>query len=438
MKKTKNSSSELKDKSKRNRETTQNKFPFSIMVFPAGPVCNLNCEYCYYLDKTEYYQGNSGFQMTEELLEEYIAQYIEAQPGPYVNFGWQGGEPTLRGLDFFRKAVEIQQKYLPAEWQCQNSLQTNATLLDDEWCQFFSDNNFLIGVSLDGPAALHDHYRKNKKGEATYQDVISGIELMKKYNVDFNILCVINDINSDHPVEVYNHFKEIGTNYIQLIPIVEVMNDKGNVSTRSVEPGKYGRFLISVFDQWVRNDLGEVYIQIFEEAVTAWSGYRPNLCVFSETCGNAEVMEHNGDIYSCDHFVFPEYKLGNLLDQPLLEMIQSAKQKKFGQDKLDTLADKCRHCEVNFICHGGCPKNRIVPINNDDKKLNYLCEAYKMFFNYIDPFMKEIVNSLKKRQSPVLIKDKMVEVYDRVWDIGRNAPCPCGSGKKYKKCCIDR
>ncbi|MEJ6950733.1 anaerobic sulfatase maturase [Natronospora cellulosivora (SeqCode)] len=345
-------------------------------------------------------------------------------------------------MDFFKKAVEFQEKYLPDGWQCQNSFQTNATLLNDEWCQFLSENKFLIGVSIDGPERIHNHYRKNKKGLETHQDVLRGIELMKKHNIDFNILCVVNDLNSKHPVEVYNFFKEIGAEFIQFIPIVEADYQESTSSTdvgpRSVKAEDYGNFLIDVFDEWLRKDIGNVFVQIFEEAVTAWAGQRAGLCVFSKTCGKAAIMEHNGDLYACDHFVFSDYKLGNLKQTALIEMLRSDKQQKFGQDKWDKLPQKCLECNVNFICHGGCPKNRITNTEEGEEGLNYLCAGYKKFFNYIDPYCKEIVTRVKKRQAPKLIMEEVKKVHDQIWDLGRNDPCPCGSGRKYKKCCLQR
>ncbi|MEJ6951424.1 anaerobic sulfatase maturase [Natronospora cellulosivora (SeqCode)] len=409
---------------------------FNVMVFPSGPACNLNCDYCYYLDKIDSYSSDTSFKMDYNLIENFTKQYIEAQPGPFVNFGWQGGEPTLRGLEFFKKAVELQEKYLPEGWKCQNSFQTNALLIDEKWCQFFSDNNFLLGVSIDGPDWIHDHYRKDKKGVSTHQKVVESIKLLQKYKVDFNILCVVNDLNAKYPLEIYNFFKDLAIDFIQFIPIVE--NDSNGNLNHSVKPEDYAYFLISIFDQWLKNDYGQINIQIFEEAVRVWAGYKAGLCVFSKTCGNAEVMEHNGDLYSCDHFVFDDYKLGNIKETPLLELVNSNQQKDFGNDKYDSLPEKCLNCEVNFICQGGCPKNRIISTEDGEKGLNYLCFAYQRFFKYIDPYMKEIAWRLQKRQTPTVIQKELVKIQDELWDIGRNDICVCGSGKKYKKCCIGR
>lgn len=410
-----------------------NKFHFNVMAFPVGPICNLDCEYCYYLKKTELYPETENFQMTEKTLTEYIKQYLKSQPGPVVNFGWQGGEPILRGLDFFKKAVELQKKYAPAGWQIQNSIQTNAVLIDDQWAKFLKENNFLVGVSLDGPAGLHNKYRKDKEGNGTHQKVLAGIEKLKEYQVEYNILTVVNNVNAKKPKEVYQFFKEIDVDFIQFIPIVEHDQD-GNIISRSVGSKEYGKFLIGVFNEWL-NDLGNIYVQIFEEAVSAWAGFGANLCVFSQECGKASVMEYNGDLYACDHFVELEHKLGNIKEKDILEMMSSEQQQEFGRAKKEKLNQKCLDCEYLFFCNGGCPKNRILD-TGDDYKLNYLCEGYKLFFDYIDPFLKKLAQMVKKRKSPILMKKEMQKTYQEKWDVGRNDLCPCGSGKKYKKCCL--
>jgi len=406
---------------------------FNVMAFPNGPICNLDCDYCYYLKKTELYSETKNFQMTEEILEEYIEQYIKSKPGPLVNFGWQGGEPTLRGLDFFKKALKLQKKYAPAGWQIQNSIQTNAVLINDQWAQFLKENDFLVGVSLDGPKELHNKYRKDKIGEGTHQKVIAGINKLKEYQVDYNILTVVNNVNAKTPEAVYQFFKEIKADFIQFIPIVE-QDQEGNIISRSVEPKEYGKFLIRVFNQWLK-DLGDIFIQIFEESLSAWAGYGANLCVFSRECGNAAVIEHNGDLYSCDHFVEPEYKLGNIKEKDILAMMNSKQQQDFGRTKKEKLNQKCLKCNYLFFCNGGCPKNRIVD-TGDGYKLNYLCEGYKLFFDYIDPYMQKLSQLLKQQKSPKIMKKEILKLYQEIWDVGRNDPCPCGSGKKYKKCCI--
>lgn len=402
------------------------------MAFPVGPVCNLNCEYCYYLNKTELYPKIADFKMDEAVLEKYIKQYLESQPGPVVNFGWQGGEPTLRGLDFFKKVVKLQHKYAPSGWKIENSIQTNGVLIDDKWAEFLSKNNFLVGVSLDGPAALHNKYRKDKNNKGTQQQVMAGIEKLKKHKAKYNILAVVNSVNAKKPKETYQFLKDIGTEFVQFIPIVEKRGSK--LAPYSVGPKEYGSFLIEVFNQWLP-DLGDIYVQIFEEAVSAWAGFGANLCIFREECGKAAVMEHNGDLYSCDHFVEPEHKLGNINDNSILEMMNSNQQQNFAEAKKKELNQKCLDCEFLFICNGGCPKNRIVDTGND-YNLNYLCESYKLFFSYLDPFMKKIAQMVKKRQAPALMRKEMQKIYKEKWDVGRNDPCPCGSGKKYKKCCL--
>ncbi|MEC9490906.1 MAG: anaerobic sulfatase maturase [Halanaerobiales bacterium] len=406
---------------------------FNIMAFPAGSVCNLDCDYCYYLAKTELYPAANNFQMTEEILEEYIKQYIDSQPGPKVNFGWQGGEPTLRGLDFFKKAVKLQNKYAPAGWKIENSIQTNAVLIDDQWAKFLKENSFLVGVSLDGPAELHNKYRKDKEGKATHQKVLAGIEKLKEYKVEYNILAVVNDTNAKNPKEVYQFFKEIEADFIQFIPIVE-QDKAANILSSSVGSKEYGRFLIEVFNEWI-DDLGEIYVQIFEEALSAWAGFGANLCVFSKECGKGLVMEFNGDLYACDHYVEPEYKLGNINEKSILEMMNSEQQRQFGKAKKEKLNKKCLECDYLFFCNGGCPKNRIID-TGDEYKLNYLCEGYQLFFDYIEPFMRKLAQMVKQRKPPVLMRKEMQKLYREKWDVGRNDPCPCGSGKKYKKCCL--
>jgi len=409
-------------------------FPFNIIVKPVGPVCNLHCDYCYYLDKDKLYPDNRDFRMSYELLEEFTQQYIQYQPGPLVSFIWQGGEPTLLGLDFFRRAVELQKKFLPVGWQATNALQTNGTLLTDEWCDFLRKNQFLVGLSLDGPANLHNFYRHTKSGQETFSQVMSGLRLLQAHKVEYNVLCVVSKANAQHPIELYRFFKENRAKYIQFIPLVESSED-GKISHRSITGEEYGQFLISVFNQWVVNDLGEISIQIFDECISVWAGWGANLCIFASTCGRGMAMEHNGDIYSCDHFVFPPYKLGNIRDQKLIDIVNSEKQVNFGRQKKETLPECCQNCGVRFICNGGCPKNRVL-LSVDGQNLNYLCAGYKRFFSYIDPYMREIAEMLKRRQPLGLIKKRVLSIHKTLWSsVGRNDPCPCGSGKKYKKCC---
>jgi len=373
---------------------------FNVMLKPRGAICNLDCAYCYYLSKERLYPG-SRFRMSSELLETCTGQYIEAQRVPEVTFAWQGGEPTLMGLDFFRLAVEFQQEYCRPGVRIHNVLQTNGITLDDEWCRFFRKHNFLIGISLDGPRDLHDVYRVDKGGKPTFDHVMAGVALLKQHGVDFNILATVHAANADHPLEVYRFLRdEVGASFVQFIPIVELDNDTGfqegdKVAERSVAGRQYGDFLIAIFDEWVRRDVGRVFVQIFDVALTAWLGQRPGLCIFEETCGTALVMEHNGDLYSCDHFVEPRYRLGNIQEISLVEMVGSEQQRQFGLAKRDMLPRYCRECQVRFICNGGCPRNRILRTPDGQPGLNYLCEGYKAFFTRIDRPMQIMAAELQ-------------------------------------------
>jgi len=386
--------------------------PFHVMTKPIGAICNLDCEYCYYLEKEELYPETKSFRMEDSTLENYIRQYIETQSTlSEITFAWQGGEPTLMGIDFFRKAVELQDKYRRSGMTIRNSLQTNATIINDEWAIFFKENNFLIGISIDGPPKLHDHYRFDKKGDPSSADVIRGLRLFQKHEVDYNILCVVNNYNGDYPVQIYNYFKDLGAQFMQFIPIVEHFGDGSEVSPRSINPKQYGRFLCAVFDEWVKEDIGKIFIQIFDVSLEAWLGFKPSLCIFNETCGDAMAMEHNGDVYACDHYVTPEYLVGNIEETPIADIINLPFQRKFGEDKKDTLPPYCLDCEVRFVCNGGCPKNRFIDTPNGDPGLNYLCEGYKMFFNHIDAPMKLMAVALENGQTadsiiPIMHKQK--------------------------------
>ncbi len=416
---------------------------FHLMTKPRGAICNLDCKYCYFLSKERLYPG-SDFRMSETLLEEYTRQFIDAQHIPEVTFAWQGGEPTLMGLDFYQQAVRYQQKHKKPGMSIYNTLQTNAVTLDDAWCQFFAEHNFLIGVSLDGPRPLHDAYRVDKGGAPTFDRVMNGIRLLQQHGVEFNILTTVHAANADHPLDIYRFFRdEVGTKFMQFIPIVERDNDTGyqegtDVTERSVGAEQYGQFLISIFDEWVRRDVGQVFVQIFDVALAAWTGNSPGLCIFEETCGTALEMEHNGDVYSCDHYVEPAYKLGNITEIPLTEIVVMDKQRDFGLAKRDTLPDYCRQCEVRFVCNGGCPKNRIINTPTGDPGLNYLCAGYKAFFTHIDEPMRFMADELAHRRSPANVVAHMQQL-DVVREAafakaGRNDPCPCGSGIKFKKC----
>jgi uncharacterized protein len=386
----------------------------------------------------------SRFRMANDLLEEYTRQYIEAQRVPEVTFAWQGGEPTLMGLDFFKLALELQQKYRKPGMKIYNALQTNGTTLDDDWCRFFQQHDFLVGLSVDGPRELHDYYRVDKGGRPTFDQVMRGLDFLKKHKVEFNILTTVHAANAGHPLEVYRFLRdEAGAQFMQFIPIVERDNLTGfqegnNVTARSVTAKQYGDFLIAIFDEWVRRDIGRIFVQIFDVSLAAWFGQRPGLCIFEETCGSALAMEHNGDLFACDHYVEPGYKLGNIKDMPMIELVASEKQRQFGLAKRDTLPRYCLECEVRFICNGGCPKNRVIATPDGEPGLNYLCEGYRAFFNHIDRPMKMMVAELKAQRPPANIMHYLAqEEADRerhFAQAGRNDLCPCGSGRKFKHC----
>lgn len=416
---------------------------FHLMTKPRGAICNLDCKYCYFLSKEQLYP-DSDFRMSDNLLEEYTRQYIQAQQVSEVTFAWQGGEPTLMGLDFYKRAVSYQQKHKKPGMRIVNALQTNAVTLDDDWCAFFAEQGFLLGISLDGPRDLHDAYRVDKGGAPTFERVMVGIRLLQKHRVEFNILTTVHAANAESPLEIYRFMRdEVKTQFIQFIPIVERDNDTGyqegdTVTARSVTAEQYGTFLIKIFDEWVRHDVGRVFVQIFDVALAAWTGNNPGLCIFEETCGSALALEHNGDVYSCDHFVEPAHKLGNLVDVPLAEIVVSDQQRQFGAAKRDTLPQYCLDCEVRFVCNGGCPKNRFIKTPDGDPGLNYLCAGYRAFFNHIDEAMRFMAHELAQQRPPANVMFYMAhkdqQLQQAFATAGRNDPCPCGSGLKYKKC----
>ncbi len=381
---------------------------FHVMLKPRGSVCNLACAHCYYLSKENLYP-KSDFQMSFALLDRFTQQYIQAQRGPEVTFLWQGGEPTLIDLDFFYKAIELQKKYQPPGMRIFNSIQTNGTLLDDEWCAFFKANNFMVGLSLDGPSELHNTYRRDKAGKPTFDLVMTGLSLLKKHQVEFNILACINNINAEHPLKVYKFLRdEAGVEFIQFIPVIERHNETGyqkghQVTDRSVTGKQYGDFFITIFDEWVRRDVGKVYVQLFDVALASWVGQRPGLCAYEDTCGAAMVMEHNGDIYSCDHYVEPDYWLGNITEVLLAEIVNLQQQRQFGKNKRNSLPRYCLECEVRFACNGGCQKNRVLYTPQGEPGLNFLCEGYKAFFKHIDQPMQIMANELKANRTPANI-----------------------------------
>lgn len=382
--------------------------PFQIMIKPRGAICNLGCEYCYYLKKEALYP-ESNFFMDDQILESFTRQYIDANNVTEVTFAWQGGEPTLMGLDFYKRAIHYQNIYSRPGMRIFNTIQTNGTTLDDEWSKFFKENKFLVGLSLDGPRELHNTYRMDKIGKGSFDRVMEGLILLKKYEVKFNILTCVNAENVLHPIDVYRFLRdEIGTQFIQFIPIVKRDNKDGfqsgnKITNCSVDGKQYGEFLIKVFDEWIQKDVGKIFVQIFDVALGVWYGQPASLCIFSKVCGKALAMEHNGDLYSCDHFVEPKYLLGNILKSNLEQLISSNHQLEFGQNKLKKLPKYCRECDVRFICNGGCKKYRVSYTPDGEIGLNYLCEGYKAFFHHIDQPMRKMARLLHQRISPAEI-----------------------------------
>jgi uncharacterized protein len=418
-----------------------------VLAKPSGATCNLACSYCFFLDKELLYP-DSKFRMPDEVLENYIRQLIESHRTPEVTVAWQGGEPTLMGIDFYRKAIQYQEKYRKPGMTFENTMQTNGTLLDDEWCEFFKENNYLIGISIDGPQHLHDAHRVDKGSQGTFDNVMRGLRLLQKHQVEYNVLVTVNSLNADHPRELYHFMRdEVGTKWIQFIPIVERVNPDGynvyqmgnTVTERSVRPEQFGRFLIQVFDEWIRDDVGEMFVQTFEAAARNWMGLGSSgMCVFEETCGLGLAIEHNGDLYSCDHFVEPDYMLGNIKDEHMLQMVVSDEQTRFGQDKLDSLPQYCLDCDVRFACHGECPKNRFVETPSGDPGLNYLCAGYKGFFHRIDESLK-ILTMLMRSGRPAsdvmaIVADREAHFEEAFAKAKADDLCPCGSEMHFKDC----
>jgi len=405
---------------------------FHVLAKPTGAICNLDCSYCFFLSKEALYPGDR-FRMSDELLERYIRQLLESHTTPEVTIAWQGGEPTLMGVDFFRRAVETAERHRRPGQRIHHTIQTNGTLLTDEWCELLAEHRFLVGISIDGPRHLHDAYRVDKRGAPTFDKVMRGLELLVRHGVDWNVLATVHAANQDHPLEVYRFLRDdLGARFVQLIPIVERDNDTGfqegdTVTDRSVDPDAWGRFLIAVFDEWLRHDVGRVFVSHFDAALASWLGVPPAMCVFRETCGDAVALEHNGDLYSCDHFVEPAHLLGNIGETHLVELVASPRQRAFGEAKRDTLPAYCRRCEVRFACRGECPKNRFVRTPDGEPGLNYLCAGYKAFFGHVNGPMRLMADLLRQ--------GRHAEEITRVFaTAGRNEPCPCGSGRKTKHC----
>lgn len=426
--------------------------PFHILAKPIGPICNLNCRYCFYLEKEVLYPRTSTWAMNDDVLGEYIRQYIAHQTSDVIHFAWQGGEPTLLGVDFFERVVELEAKYAGGK-QIENAIQTNGTLLDDDWGSFLHLHKFLVGISIDGPRNLHDFYRVDKGAQPTFDKVMRGVEVLKKHDVEFNTLTTVHAGNVKHPLEVYEFLREVGSGFIQFIPIVEraaaqagrdglvlispSFQDVAAVTPWSVDPLLYGRFLCDIFDQWVVRDVGRIFVQLFDVSLESWIGVGSSLCIFRPTCGSSLAVEHNGDVYSCDHFVYRENRLGNVMEQDLAAMVTSEQQQEFGKSKQTALPQYCLQCEVRFACNGECPKHRFTRTPDGEQGLNYLCPSYKIFFNHIDPAMRFMVRELTNGRSPANVMPWMrsIRTASCLQEPGRNAICPCGSGIKYKRCC---
>ena len=387
--------------------------PLYIMLKPAGAHCNLACKYCYYLEKNKLYPTAQRHLMSDEMLEQFTREYIEAQTMNQVLFTWHGGEPLLRSIDFYRKALSLQQKYAGGR-RIDNVIQTNGTLLTDEWCEFFAQNHWLVGISIDGPQPDHDHYRLTAAGKPSWKKVMQGIKLLKKHGVEWNAMAVVNAYNANHPMESYRFFKENGCQFLQFTPIVERLTrhedgrtlaslaDKNEISLSeaSVAPEQWGYFLCAIFDEWVRKDVGKIFVEIFDCTLANWMGISPGICAYSKECGHAGVMEHNGDVYSCDHFVFPEYKLGNIRDHSLIDMLYGEQQQEFSRLKHSSLPRQCKECDMEFACHGECPKNRFMKDKYGDSGLNYLCPGYYHYYQHVAPYMDYMKQELMSQRPP--------------------------------------
>ena len=390
--------------------------PLYVMLKPAGAHCNLACKYCYYLEKNNLYQNSHRHLMSDEMLEQFTREYIEAQTMPQVLFTWHGGEPLMRSIDFYKKALALQKKYAHGK-QIDNVIQTNGTLLTDEWCEFFAQNHWLVGISIDGPQEYHDHYRVTPAGKPSWEKVMQGIQLLKKHRVEWNAMAVVNAYNAEHPLEFYHFFRDNGCQYLQFTPIVERLTEHEDGRTlasladdreipladASVTPQQWGNFLCTIFDDWVRHDVGKTFVEIFDCTLANWMGVLPGICAYSKECGHAGVMEHNGDVYSCDHFVFPEYKLGNIREQSLIDMLYGEKQQAFSRLKHTSLPRQCKECNMEFACHGECPKNRFEKDKYGEPGLNYLCQGYYQYYTHVAPYMDFMKRELLAQRPPANI-----------------------------------
>ena len=388
--------------------------PLYLVAKPASSACNMRCEYCYYLEKSKYYPKGTN-RMDERMLEMFISRYIAAQNSPDVLFNWHGGEAMLCGTDFFRRALELQRKY-GAGHNIVNTIQTNGLLLDRKWCSFFRENGFLVGISLDGPEDCHDMYRKKTGGQGSFADVMRGMEMLKGEGVEFNVLCAVNDYNSRRPLEVYDFFRSTGARFVQFTPVVERTDPSGGLCAGegaenarltpwSVLPDTWGRFLCDIFFRWVRNDVSDFFVNIFDAVLAGYVGREPGNCYFAKKCGHALVLEYNGDVYSCDHFVFPEYLLGNIAGDNLRDLRESPAQKTFGEAKTKSLPRTCRQCRYLNICNGECPKNRITPSGEPGRNVNYLCRGYKFFFSRTERYFTFMAGELAAGRNVLAVKD---------------------------------
>ena len=422
-----------------NMKKTKASRGFQVFAKPIGSVCNLGCRYCYYLQTENLYPKGESFRMADDVLEQYIAQHIEACPDEVIRFSWHGGEPTMLGLDYFRRIVALQRKHHTSGRRIANGMQTNGTLLDDQWCRFLAAEGFAVGLSLDGPQEIHDQYRVTKEGRSTHEKVMRGYKLLLNHGINTDILCVVNAHNVRYPTEVYRFFKQIEAPYVSFLPMVEPQSEaEGGVSALTVSADAWGSFLCTIFDEWVSRDIGRIKVQIFEEAARVGFGQEHSLCIFRPTCGDIPVIEHNGDFFSCDHFVNLEHRLGNITKTPLVELLESPVQRAFGQAKLENLPRYCLKCDVRDMCNGECPKNRFCRTQDGEEGLNYLCAGYKRFFTHCRPFVTEVTAQWHRQRLGEQVPTSTKANVRATHKPGRNDPCPCGSGLKYKKCCLDK
>ena len=410
-----------------------------VIAKPVGPVCNLECGYCYYLEKSNLFPAGERYRMRPEVLRAYVAKFIEASPGPTVHFVWHGGEPTLAGIGFFRQVLELQHEFLPEGWTCINSLQTNGTLIDENWAAFLAEHRFAVGISIDGPELLHDLNRRDRRDRGSHARVMRGFHLLRAHGVDCDVLCTLNADTSAQPLDVYRFFLDQGVQWLQFIPVVK-MTPGGDASECSVTPDAMGSFLCSVFDEWVRYDLNRITVQNFLECLFVAGGRPPSLCVMSERCGQVLAVEHDGGVYSCDHFVDAPHCLGNVTTDGLVRLFESSAQSAFGDAKHDTLPKCCTSCEVVSYCQGGCPKDRFIASESGEPGLNYLCAGYRAFYEHVAPYVERMATLVKvgRRPSTIMAELEAVEHDERqaFRAAGRNEPCPCGSGRKFKQCCL--